>query len=85
MPADLSQHIYEICKTEDGVGYTWGWGDSRVGSWELDGEATSISRYEIDFKTWVQRNLDNDHRRSVRHVWAAPEKVPPTWTGEVPE
>ena len=85
MPADLSRHIYEIYKTEDGVCYTWDWGDSRVGSWELDGEATSINRYVIDFKTWVQRNLDNDRRRSVRLVWVAPEKVEPTWTGEIPE
>ena len=85
IPADLSQQIYELYRTnEEMVSYTWDWKTSRVGSFELDGEPTSINRYIIDFKTWEQRNLDNDRRRSVRLVWVAPEKVDPTWTGELP-
>ena len=85
MPAELSQQIYEQCRSNEDVCYTWGWGNSRVGSWELDGEVATINRYVIDFKTWDQRNLDNDRRRSVRLVWVAPEKVEPTWTREIPE
>ena len=60
-------------------------GDSREGSWQTDGEATSISRYMIDFQTWEQRNLDNNRRRSVRLVWVATEKVDPNWTGQIPQ
>ena len=50
-----------------------------------DGEETSINRFMIDFKTWEQRNLDNDRRRSVRLVWVAPERVDPIWAGEFPD
>ena len=60
------------------------WGYSRVGSWKLDGQATSVNRYVIDFKTWEQRNLDNDRRRSVRLVWVAAERVDPKWIGQIP-
>ena len=67
------------------AGYTWDWGSSRAGSWQPDGEETSINRYMIDFKTWEQRNLDNDRRRSVRLVWVAPERVDPIWAGEFPD
>ena len=85
MPAELSQQIYEKYRNNEDVGYTWDWGESRVGSWELDGEETSISRYVVDFETWEQRNIDNHRRRSVRFVWVAPEKVDPKWTGQITE
>ena len=77
LPAEYSQQIYEIYKDNEDcqVPYTWDWGASRVGSFELHGEPTSINRYIIDFKTWEQRNLGNDRRRSVRLVWVAPEKL----------
>jgi hypothetical protein len=85
IPAEVSQRIYEEYKNNDGaadVVYTWDWGNSRPGSWEPDGEQTSISRYAIDFITWEQRNLDNDRRRSVRLVWVAAERAEPSWTGQ---
>ena len=68
MPAELSQQIYEKYRNNEDVGYTWDWGESRVGSWELDGDETSINRYGIHFETWEQRNIDNHRRRSVRFV-----------------
>ena len=85
MPADLSQELYD--KYEDGqpVFYWCDWTKSRYGSFEIDGEPTSINRYQIDFNTWEQRNLDNDRRRSVRLVWVPADKVNPIWTGEIPD
>ena len=82
IPAHTSKQIYEQYVNNQDAGYTWDWGSSRAGSWQPDGEETSINRYMIDFRTWEQRNLDNDRRRSVRLVWVAPERVVPTWTGE---
>jgi hypothetical protein len=77
----LSNHM----NNEDVV-YTWDWGDARVGPFALpDGRATSVNRYKIDFQAWEQHNLDNDHRRSVRLVWATAENVDPKWTGQKPQ
>ncbi len=56
-------------------GYTWDWGDALAGSWQPDGEETSINRYVIDLQAWEQRNLDNNRRRSVRLVWVIAESV----------
>ena len=85
IPAAISQEIYEKYKANEDVCYTWDWGDTRAGSFELEGEMTSINRYVIDFTTWEQRNIDNDRRRAVRLVWVAPEKVDPESTGQIPE
>ena len=85
IPAEMSQAIYEKYMNNEDAGYTWDWGSSRAGSWQPDGEETSINRYMIDFRTWEQRNLDNDRRRSVRLVWVAPERVDPIWAGEFPD
>ena len=85
IPADISQQMYEKYENNEDVGYTWDWGDSPYGSWQPDGEQTSINRYVIDFTTWEQRNVDNDRRRSVRLVWVAAERVDPKWTGEIPD
>ena len=62
-----------------------GLGDARAGSWQADGEETSINRYMIDFQAWEQRNLDNHHRRSVRLVWVTAESVDPKWNGQKPQ
>ena len=85
IPAEMSQAIYEKYMNNEDAGYTWDWGSSRAGSGQPDGEETSINRYMIDFRTWEQRNLDNDRRRSVRLVWVAPERVDPIWSGEFPD
>ena len=69
MPPELSTGIlsewYDGCQQ---VSFIWNWGDSREGSFRLDGEATSINRYVIDFTAMYQRNVDNSRTRKVRVV-----------------
>ena len=84
IPAEMSQQIYHKYTNQEDAVYTWDWGDARAGSWQPDGEETSINRYMIDFETWEQRNLDNDRRRSVRLVWVTAGMVDPKWTGQQP-
>ena len=79
----MSQALYEKYTNNEDAGYTWDWGDTRTGSFVLDGEETSINRYVIDFLAWEQRNIDNDRRRSVRLVWMSAESVIPKCTGEI--
>ena len=62
-----------------------GLGKKRAGSWQPNGEETSINRYIIDFHAWEQRNLDNGRRRPVRLVWLATESFEPKWTGQIPQ
>ena len=85
IPAAMSQQIYHKYTNQENAGYTWDWGDARAGSWQPDGEETSINRYMIDFEAWEQRNLDNNRRRSVRLVWVTEEMVDPKWIGQIPE
>ena len=80
----MSQQIYHKYTNQEDAVYTWDWGDARAGSWQPDGEETSINRYMIDFEAWEQRNLDNDRRRSVRLVWVTAGMVDPKWTGQQP-
>ena len=84
IPSETSKRIYDEYKKKQNAVYIWDWGDSRVGSWQLNGEETSISRYMIDFDVWEQRDLDNHRRRSVRLVWVTAEMVRPKWTGKQP-
>ena len=85
IPAEMSQQIYHKYTNNEDAVYTWDWGDARAGSWQPDGEETSINRYMIDFQAWEQRNIDNDRRRSVRLVWVTAVAVDPKWTGQKPE
>ena len=80
IPATTSKQIYEQYVNNQHAGYTWDWGMEAP-----HGEETTTNHYIIDFKTWVQQNLDNDRRRSVRLVWVAPERVDPIWAGEFPD
>ena len=68
MPEGLSQKLYEKYEDGEDAVYCWDLQDSRSGSFEMDGEATSISRHQIHFGTWSQHNLDNRSRRSLRLV-----------------
>ena len=85
IPAEMSQQIYHKYTNNEDAVYTWDWGDARAGSWQPDGEETSINRYMIDFQAWEQRNIDNGRRRSVRLVWVTAVSVDPKWTGQKPE
>jgi hypothetical protein len=49
--------------------FVWDWGGTRDGSWAPDGETTTLNRYVIDFRTMIQRNLDNGRTRRVRFVY----------------
>ena len=49
IPQEMSAGLFEKFKAGQDAGYTWDWGDSRKGSWQPDGEDTSINRYMIDF------------------------------------
>ena len=84
IPAEISARLYEKYTNNEDAGYTWDWGDTRTGSFVLDGEETTINRYVIDFRAWEQRNMDNNRRRSVRLVWVPAESVNPEWTGAIP-
>ena len=60
IPAEMSQQIYHKYTNQEDAVYTWDWGDARAGSWQANGEETSLNRYMIDFETWEQRNVDNE-------------------------
>ena len=82
IPLLLSQQIYRMSLTHAVVGYTWEWDGTRRGSFSPEGQSTDINRYELDFRTWIQRNMDNDRRRSFRLVWVRPQDVDASHTGE---
>ena len=83
-PHIYRKSCYKKHENDEDVVYCWDLGNARYGSFEIDGERTSIDRYQIDFSTWEQRNLDNNRRRSVRLVWVPTERVDPIWIGEIP-
>jgi len=69
MPHDLSDPILDKWfKGSQQVSFIWDWKGTRRGSYQLNGAATSISRYIIDFDTMYQRNIDNDGTRKVKVV-----------------
>ncbi len=84
IPEEMSMMLFEKYNAGGNAGYTWDWGESRLGSWQPDNEETSINRYVIDFEAMEQRNIDNDRRRSVRLVWVRRQDVTPLWTGQIP-
>ena len=86
IPQAMSGEIYEkYINGEDAV-YTYDWGEGgRAGSWMPDGEVTNINRYLVDFVNFVQTNMDNGRKRSIRIVWVRSRDVVPQFTGEIPE
>ena len=68
LPLDVSLLIMD--KREAGCAgatYVWDWRTTRKGTYS----DTSLSRYEIDFKTMMQRNLDDENnvRRPVQIIY----------------
>ena len=51
--------------------YTYDWGYERTANFidPITNEATTVSRYEINFQTKIQRNLDTEKTRTVRWVY----------------
>ena len=69
IPYQVTMHLETYFR--DGApkaGYTWDWGDTRAGSWQPDGQETSINRYEITFSNMMQKNIDNGRTRRIRRV-----------------
>ena len=72
MPHDLSHAILnEWSNGAHQVAFVWDWQATRQGSYQPDGENTSISRYIIDFDTMHERNQDNNRTRKVKVVLVA--------------
>jgi hypothetical protein len=73
MPHELSDPILqEWHHGAQQVSFVWDWEKTRKGSYQPDGEETSISRYIIDFDKMEQRNLDNGRTRKVQVVGVLP-------------
>ena len=69
MPYYLSDPILaEWMNGNQQVSFIWNWENSRKGSFVLDGVATSINRYIIDFDRMRQRNIDNGRTRRIKVV-----------------
>jgi hypothetical protein len=70
MPHVLSDDILTTWRNgAQQVSFIWDWGDTRRGSFQPNGEETSINRYIMDFDTMQQRNLDNNRNRKVKVVY----------------
>ena len=70
MPEDLSNSILEESRNgSQQVSFIWDWHNSRRGSYQINGQETTINRYVIDFTTMRQRNIDNDRTRRVKVVF----------------
>ena len=75
MPLDFSSTLYQACEKNLATEFTfvWDWQDARWGgSFELDGEKTSYSRYSLCFNTMTQKNLDSGRVRRFRVVFMKP-------------
>ena len=84
IPEEMSRQLYEKYVSQEDAVYTWDWGEGgRVGSWAPDGEETHINRYSIDFVNFVQTNIDNQRKRSVRIVRVRPQDVQARFTGQI--
>ena len=55
----------------DEATYVYDWGKKRNGNYldPITAEVTTLSRYSIDFRTKMQRNLDSESMREVRLVY----------------
>ena len=62
--------------------YCWDWGgNGHLGTFELNGRQTGWSRYNLQFDTMIQTNLDTQGQRSVRIVYVRHEDLEATHTG----
>ena len=64
--------------------YIWDSRDSSLGAKDFE-MPEKIHRFEIDFETGIQRDIDNNHCRTMRVVWVDPSSVIPRWTGQIPK
>ena len=72
MPQVLSDAILQQWSNgAQEVSFVWDWHSTRQGSYQPNGEHTSVNRYIIDFDTMDQRNIDNGRTRKVKVVFVA--------------
>ena len=84
IPQEMSAQLYAKHAQGEDAGYTWDWGEGgRVGSWRPEGEETRINRYNIDFVSCIQTNIDKGRKRSIRVVWVRPQDVVPRFIGQL--
>ena len=72
IPPEISDAIEEARKNGcHAAVFTYDWGYQRNANFSdpVTQEPTTLSRYEIDFNTKMQRNLDTGNRREVRLVY----------------
>ena len=72
IPPPISDAIEETRRNGcDAVTFTYDWGWQRSSNFKdpITGELTTISRYQIDFRTKKQKNLDTGFEREVRLVY----------------
>ena len=85
LPPSMSRELYEkYMASEQDIGYTWDWGDSRYGSWCPDGENASISRYLLDFECMKQTDIMDNRKFSFRVAWVLPDQIDAVSSGEIP-
>ena len=88
MPWETSRDLlYAFYIKDENACYVWDSQGVRAGSYKApDSEKTFCKCYEIDFVNMKQRNLDNDHLRTIRIAWVDLAAVagPPWWTGQIP-
>ena len=73
MPSQLSAELLE--KYHEGceeASYIWDWKSKREGTWQMDGEPTSINRYIVNFRTMSQQNIDTHSVRRIQIVSVGP-------------
>ena len=81
LPLDDSAKIIEQSKTTPSVIFVWNWGNKSQGAFRQEGEKTGFSRYEFDFSTHWQINLDTKFQRRFRVVMVQEEQAERARTG----
>lgn len=76
-----SQDMVDACLQNKRARYEWDWGNQRSGSYQVEGKATSYSRYEMDFDKRLHINMDNKRCRSLRLLWLDPASMTAEYTG----
>ena len=84
VPFEKSQEMLELMRRGQNAGYHYDWGDARDGSYRPEGERTSINRYEVDWASMTQTNVDNDRKRSIRIVYVRGQDLTARDTGYLP-
>ena len=84
LPAGFSRELLDKhAKGAVVVSFVWDWKEKRLGSYCPEGKKTTISRYMLDFDTFMQTNTDTHRARSFRIISVPGEHVEAVWTGQI--